>query len=487
MTTYMIMLNKFYLLMAGFFCLVALSSCSDDDSFTTSSKYRLVFSTDTVAMDTVFSHVPTATKTFWVYNKSGEGIRCANVRLERGNQTGFRVNVDGAFLGSTTGYLVNDVEVRNKDSIRVFVELTSPLNNKVEPSRIEDNLVFQLESGVEQKVNLNAWTWDAIKYTDMVIDRDSVINTPRPVIIYGGITVKEGATLTIAAGTTLYFHENAGINVYGRLLVDGKVDGNVTLRGDRIDKMFDYLPYDRVSGQWQGIHFHDTSYGNVISYADIHSTYHAIVCDSSDVSRLKLSLYHSIVHNCQGYGLLTTHSVVDVVNCQLSNTLNDCMAVFGGVARVMQTTMAQFYPFDANRGAALRFANCKDGKTYPLYDFSCTNCLVTGYADDVVMSEADSTVNYTFEFNHCLLRTPAVEDTTRVRNVIWENPEDTVGCGMKHFKKVDIDKQDYDFRLDSASIAIGKAARLEELLFDRIGVRRDEEPDLGCYEYVKEE
>ena len=163
------------------------------------------------------------------------------------------------------------------------------------------------------------------------------------------------------------------------------------------------------------------------------------------------------------------------------------MAVYGGVARIMQTTIAQFYPFDANRGAALRFANVKDGKVYPLYNFSCINCLVTGYGDDVVMSEADSTANYTFDFDHCLLRTPSVEDTTRVHDVIWEDPKDTVSCGTKHFKKVDSDKQDYDFRLDSVSMAIGKAVKLEQLMHDRLGVRRDEEPDLGCYEYVKNE
>ena len=140
-----IMSRKYIHILAWLFCLAAIFSCSDDDSFTSSPNNRLVFSSDTVSLDTVFSQVPTATKTFWVYNRSGDGIRCANVRLERGNQTGFRVNVDGAFLGSSSGFLVNDVEVRNKDSIRVFVELTSPMNNKVEPTLLEDNLIFSLD------------------------------------------------------------------------------------------------------------------------------------------------------------------------------------------------------------------------------------------------------------------------------------------------------------------------------------------------------
>lgn len=473
---------KWLISMLPLMWVMMLFSCSDDDDFSSSAGLRLTFSQDTVRLDTVFSQVPTATKTFWVYNKSGHGIRCSNIRLEKGNQTGFRVNVDGEYLGASEGYQVNDIEVRKSDSLRVFVELTSPANNHIEPTLLEDNLVFSLESGVEQRVNLNAWTWDAEQYRDMRIDRDSIIMSTKPIIIYGGITVSEGAKLTIGAGTTLYFHENAGIDVYGRLLLLGEPDNNVVLRGDRIDNMFDYLPYDRVSGQWQGIHFYEPSYENYINYADIHSTYNGIVCDSSDVSILKLSLYNSVVHNCQGYGLKSTHSVVDVVNCQLTNALHDCMAVFGGVARVMNCTIAQFYPYDANRGAALRFGN---SASHPLYAFDCINSLVTGYADDVVMSEADTTTNYTFTFDHCILRTPAVNDTVNIRDVIWENPEDTVGTGKNHFRMIDIDLIKYDFRLDSLSTAIGKGKPNPDLPFDRLGIRRDEEPDIGCYEYVK--
>lgn len=462
-----------------------LFSCSDDDSFTMSPNHLLSFSQDTVRLDTVFSRIPTSTRTFWVYNRSGDGVRCSNIRLEKGNQTGFRVNVDGSFLGSSAGFQVSDVEVRNKDSIRVYVELTSPANNKDIPSLLEDNLVFLLESGVEQKVNLRAYTWDADIRDRLVIDRDTTILTEKPLVISGGITVNENARLTIAAGSTIYFQDHAGIDVYGTLNVAGDVDHNVVLRGYRLDNLFDYLPYDRVSGQWQGIHFHESSYENSINYADIHSAYNGIVCDSSSVERLKLSLYNSVVHNCQGYGLRTTHAVVDVVNCQISNSLYDCVAIFGGVVRIMYSSLLQFYPYDANRGAALRFTNSDPDYKYPLYSMQCINSLVTGYADDVVMGEADSTAAYDFSFVNCMMRTPAISDTVRAKNVIWENPEDTLTGGVKHFVKVDTKNLIYDFRLDSLSTAIGKAVPDEGLPYDRLGIRRDEEPDLGCYEYVK--
>ena len=163
--------NIIFLIGAMLFC----ASCSDDDSFTTSTSNLLTFSTDTVKMDTVFSRIPSSMRSFWVFNRSGDGIRCSNIRLAKGNQTGFRVNVDGTYLGQTAGFQTHDVEIRNKDSIRVFVELTSVDNGKMEPQKIEDDLVFTLESGVEQKVNLNAFTWDADILTDVVVKEDKEV------------------------------------------------------------------------------------------------------------------------------------------------------------------------------------------------------------------------------------------------------------------------------------------------------------------------
>ena len=137
---------------------LVLGACTDDDSFSTSPSNVLTFSTDTVRFDTLFATVPSSTRTFWVYNKSGDGIRCSTVRLAGGNQMGFRVNVDGEYLGPEAGYQVHNLEIRKNDSVRVFVEITSPENASEGPQLVEDELVFGLESGVEQRVNLNAYT-----------------------------------------------------------------------------------------------------------------------------------------------------------------------------------------------------------------------------------------------------------------------------------------------------------------------------------------
>ena len=463
--------------------LLTMFACTDDDSFSTSAGLRLTFSEDTIFLDTVFSRVPTAAKSFWVFNHSGDGIRCSQVKLEKGNQTGFRVNVDGTYLSSTLGYQTQNVEIRNKDSIRVFVELTSPENGIEGPQLLEDNIVFTMESGVEQKVNLNAYTWDAEILSNLVIKGDTTLGGEKPTVIYGGIRVDSLATLHIPAGKTLYFHAGAGIDVYGRLLVEGTAEQNVILRGDRLDHMFDYLPYDLVSGQWNGIHFFESSYDNRLEYMDLHSTFHGIVCDSSDISRTKLELWNSTVHNCQGAALQEVSSMVNVYNTLLSNTLGPCADISGGNVVLQHCTMAQFYPFDAMRAPALQFHN---GPGQPM-QLACVNSLVTGYAEDVIMgSQNDTTEVFDYRFIGSILRTPKVEtaDSVRFESVIWENTEDTLGTGDNHFRLVDISTQHYDFHLDSLSTAIGKAHKDYALPTDRDGKPRGDSPDIGCYQYV---
>lgn len=462
---------------------IVLTACNDD-SFSTSSSNMLSFSTDTVKLDTIFSTLPTATSSLWVFNRSSDGIRCSSVRLQNGNQSGFRVNVDGTYLGASSGYKLTDVEIRKGDSIRMFVEATLPIRHRDGPQETEDNLIFTLESGVEQTVNLNAWAWDADFLRNVTVSSDSTISSSRPIVVFGGIKVAKGATLTIAAGTTLYFRNEAGIDVEGRLVCEGTAQSGITLRGERLDNMFDYLPYDRVSGNWQGIHFAVSSYDNSIAYTDLHSTYNGIVADSSSIDHTKLYIRNSIVHNCQGYGLYIENGVAVVENCQITNTLGDCLRIDGGEMTVNNCTIAQFYPFDSARGNALSITNQKG----PLNAFICANSIVTGYADDVIygtFDENDSTKTFAYKFEDCILRTPQITEADSIfyENVVFEDVKDTVSTGRKMFREVDADLQRYDFHLAEGAVAIGRASKLTSLPTDREGTIRDDEPDLGCYEW----
>lgn len=465
--------------------LTTLFACADNDTFSSAQDLRLTFSADTVSLDTVFSKVPTTTRTLWVHNNSRDGVRCSSIRLQNGNQTGFRINVNGVYLGESQGYQISDEEIRKGDSIRVFVEATLPVNNSLVPQLVSDDLVFLLESGVQQRVNLRAWSWDADLLDNIVISNDTTLMPQRPTVVRNGIVVKEGATLTLPAGTTLYMHNKACIDVYGRIRCLGTPGNEVVLRGDRLDNMFDYLKYDDVSGQWGGIRIHANSFGNVMEYTDIHSTDSAIVCDSSDTIYKKLSFTASTIHNAKGSGIHADNCDISISNSLISNTLGACLRIKGGITDVNNSTLAQFYPFDSSRDYALKVKE-DTTKTMAL-DFSIRNSIVTGYSQDVVLIASVDTTKSSYLFDHCLLRTPEVSDTIRCRNIIWENPEDTTVAGWKNFRMVDTSKLRYDFHLKETSLAIDSANPMTSLPTDRDATLRDEKPDMGCYEHKKEE
>lgn len=463
------------------------TSCIDDETFTTSLADRLVFSADTIRLDTVFSRVPSSTRTFWVYNRNSKAVRCSSIRLKSGNQTGFRVNVNGIYLGETQGWQITDEELFGGDSLRVFVEATTPYNGGDGPQKISDELVFSLESGLSQGVGLEVWSWDADIVNGISVTSDMTLSTSRPTVVYGDIVVGEGATLTIPPGKTLYMHSGAKIDVRGTLKCMGEPGREVILRGDRLDRMFDYLPYDGVSGQWGGVVFRPTSYDNILRYTDIHAACDAVVCDSSDTDRTKLTVENSTIHNNKGHGLYADNCKLTLTNTVLSNCLGSCLYMAGGDIMVNGCTLAQFYPFDANRGDALTFADTIDGGRRTIKRLSVVNSIVTGYADDVVMAYLTDTVSKPYYFAHSMLRTPEPADTSRFEHIVWENVEDTVIAGWKNFSKIDIELLQYDFSLAPTSLAIDAADPETSPADDRSGQTRDRKPDMGCYEAVKKE
>ena len=426
-----------YMIKRIFFFLIAalalLTACSDNDSFTTDRSHRLTFTTDTVRMDTLFATVPSATYTFWVHNQSGDGLRLRSVRLERSGQSGFRVNVDGSYLNP----VVNNLEIREGDSIRVFVEVTAFENASADPQLVEDNLLFTLESGVEQRVNLRTYSWNAELWQTVDVTADQTIESATPIVVYGGIHVANDAMLTIK-NTELYFHDGAGITVDGALTVE-----NSLLRGDRLDHMFDYLPYDRVSGQWKGITVNPHAVGCLLLDSELRNAMDGIVADTTTVV-----LSGSTVHNCKGSGLWAHDCVVDIQYSTLSNTLKDCLTLLGCQATLDHVTLAQFYPLSANRGFALRFEPSEQ-----VFSLTCSNTLVTGYAEDVIEGEVDENSKYSFA--NCLLRTVVPEDTQFFKDIIWEKKDDDIQ-GKKHFVLVDEDNMIYDFRLKEESPAYEK-------------------------------
>ncbi len=466
-----------------------MASCGEMESWTTNPDVRLSFSRDTLAFDTVITGAGSATQTFVVHNAKEDGVRITQVRLAKGAESPFRVNVDGQYLYNGVG---QDFEVRGKDSIYVRAFVKMPVTDSYDIEAQEDELQFTLESGVVQRVVLTSSGLNVTVMRAKIVDNDTILTTERPYQVFDSLVVNPGCTLTLPAGCTLMLHDGADIIVYGTLRVEGTLEKPVILRGDRTDRMFPYLPYDNTPNRWGGVHIKGESRGNSFVQLDLHSSDYGITVDSTDMASLSepvLILENSVLHNIGGPGLTLRNTWAAVIGTQLSNTLGDVVSVTGGDVQFVHCTLAQFYPFSANRANALWLSN-KDGENeLPLYRAHFLNCVITGYAEDVMMGDlvqAEGMENINYLFQNSLLRTIVGDDMERFRNIKYDVKDSVEVVAEENFKLFDTDNFWYDFAPDSLSAIRGLADYdyANQYPIDRLGVSRlaDGEPDAGAYE-----
>ena len=463
-----------------------LMSCSDDDSFTTSRDARLTFPLDTLRLDTAISGIPTSTYSFVVRNKGSKGIRISKARLLKGDE--FQANVDGTNINAAYDY---PIEVRKGDSITVFVKLLSKKTSSDEAQPVEDVLQFVLESGEVQSVTLLGYSQDVYTLGNYTISSDTTFTPERPIHITGTLKVAEGKKLTILPGTTLIFSPVSSLDVEGQLYANGTTDSAIVFRCDRMDHMFTHQTYDKIPGMWRGVNFRSSSYGNYLNHVEIHGGEYGLRADSSDVSREKLRVENSRITNTKGDCVTLTNCLAFIGNSELSNTLGNCVTIYGGDYSFVHCTIANFYPFEGDRGRAVWLYNSYNGRSLPLRSALFENCIISGWSEDELFASfSDDNTEKSYLFRSCLLTTPEPEDKSEYPGCIFENTQDTL-WGSKNFRKFDYDYLIFDFRLKAQSLARNNAdvaVTQNYYPLDRNGVARldDNAADIGCYEYVEE-
>lgn len=473
-------------LWGGFLLLCSLVSCMKEEDYSTSPSDLLRFSKDTLDFGVVISGQPTQTYTFMVYNPHDKSIRIPSVYLQGGTTSDFRVNVDGAYLENGNG---TDFEIASHDSMRVFLFLNTPESDADQPIPTEDKLVFITQGGAQQEVVLKGSGQSVIPLKGAIITRDTLLDAKRPYQIFDSLVVAEQANLKLAAGVRLYFHPNASLLVDGKIEAAGSIEQPVTFRGDRLGDMFSQQPYDRIPGQWGGIILRGSSYGNHLSYCDIHSGTFGIRCDSSDISMEKLRIENSIIHNVSGNGLAVRGANIFAGNCQITNAGGDCVQLIGGNSTFIHCTIGRFYVFQGGEGVALRFTNEDNETHFPLQKADFHNCIITGYAADEIMgtpSDKYDEETFNYLFNKCLLNTPEIENG-HANGCLWETDADPYAREKNFTPEFDLKQLLFNFELAPTSRAVNSAdAQIAKDYYptDRLGRSRlsDDGPDLGCYE-----
>lgn len=461
--------------------LLFLCGCSWDEEFTTDYSCSLSFSADTVKMDTVFAGVASASDCFMVYNTNSAGVRLDAV-LAGGSGSSFRINIDGQGGTQITG-----LEIPAGDSLFCFVSVNIPESGATELFYAFDSIRFVLESGKVQFVRLSAYGQNAVRLTGRRIEHDTTFTARLPYLVYDSLYVAEGATLTLAPGTKLYFHNSAVLDVAGRLVADGTVDSVILMRGDRLDDMQTVppIPYDVVAGQWGGIRLRSSSYENLFRYCDIHSCDFGIKADSASVAETKFSLYSSIVHNVNVNCIEATGCRIEVANSQITNAGVSCVDIAGGWSDFTFCTIAGFSLWSVGSQAVM-LTDRRGQVEVPFDGARFTNCIITGRHSDEFVTELSDSIKKldSYYVGNSLVMTVDSLDT-HYHSVLFDSHEKENG-GAANFKDNSRNGYRSVFELDSLSCARGIADSLSvKWPVDLKGIPRPPSgADAGCLQFV---
>lgn len=461
------------LTLAALVGLTVASSCISDD-FTTSSSDILSFSTDTLSFDTVFTDLGTPTARLKVYNRAKKSINITSISLKEPD-TRFAINVDGL-----SGTSFSDIEIRGEDSIFVFVECRLPLSATDAPALTSDELQF-LTNGVRQSVTLEAWGQNVTRLRDVRITQDTRFTAERPIVVFDSLIVEPGATLRVDPGVQLLFHDKASLTVRGTLEAVGEPGKMIAMRGDRLDNVLPDVGYDIMAGQWTGIDIAPGSYGNRMEYVDMRSTVQGLRVDSTgDLSRSKLYLLNSWLHNSQGSALTVSHAAVTALGTCFSEAADHVVSLTGGAYDFVQCTFSNYYLFAAPFGSIVGLYHLlpddATAMSNPLMRASFDNCIVYGMAADINVPDLKGSSVF---FRNTLFRASGNDDDNFL-SCLWDKDPLFYTERPKYIFN-------YRVRPDSPAIGAGNAAYvLPACRRDMDGVDRLEHgaPTLGAYQFV---
>lgn len=444
-------------------CLIGATACIED-GFTTSPSDQPVPSVDTLKMGTLYTGEGSATHRLVLYNPHGKGLSIQDISVSGERADCYRLNVDGL-----SGRNFQNVEIRANDSIYIFVEATPPSADSDEPVEMNASLDITT-NGQRQSVVINAQAQDVVTLRGLVIDHDTRLDYRRPVRVLDSLVVAPRATLTLAPGLTMLFHDKAFLAVEGRLVSQGTAEAPVTLTGDRIDNVVGDIPFDLMSRQWEGVYF-DSQEHHVLTHTVIKNTWYGVV-----VSAGTLEMTNCVLRN-SGNTVLQAHpgSRVEAVGCELAEAAWGVVLLSGGDHYFNHCTLANYYLFSAIRGPLFAEDWATEGAEKAKAEL--TNCILYGLAGgELWQGSLDDTEVY---LRSCLLGSPGSDDSHFIGCLWGQDPL---------YRTV---REDYlfDYRLKEGSPAIGAANPSltdSRAALDFYGLPRGAAPDLGAYVYTPE-
>lgn len=485
-----------------FLCAISLlifSSCRKDFS-TVLSSGNLSFSKDTVYLDTVFTNIGSSTYNLKVYNKSNKNISIPSVALGRGENSFYRLNVDGI-----PGKVFENVEILAKDSLYIFIETTIDYSQVSNPIYTDDIIFDNSENlqdvklvtlvkdahflfpsknanGFIESINIGIGAnGDDIKVNGFYLNENTIFTNEKPYVIYGYCAVASTKTLTIEAGAKIHFHANSGliISKNATLTIEGELNNKVFMEGDGLEPQFSEIP-----GQWGVIWLRAGSKNNSIKNTIIKNASVGIIADSIDNNaNPTLTIKNSQIYNSSSFGILGRETNIYGENLVINNSGQSSLAcTIGGTYNFVHSTFANFWNRSFRQYPSVLINNFyaynKDNEeiveTRHLIAANFTNCIIDGNSNiELVIDKVEGTAfNYSFKNN--LIRFKEINDPIHyIDNVFNGNP---------NFKSPENNK----LIIGENSDAIKKGSEEGRFLVpnDILGIIRTMPPDIGAYQHI---
>jgi len=433
--------------------LIGISSCRDDFEFEQASD-QLGFSTDTISLDTIFNHTNSQTYKFTVHNRQNEDVEIPRISLGRGENSFYRLNVDGM-----PGYNFENVAVRAKDSIFVFVEIAAG-DAPVNPF-YEDEVNFETTNG-SQQVKLISWIEKALFYNTDMQENFSLgnvdWNSDYSRVIYGNVTAEN---FNATAGTKIYFHDSSSLTVNGTMNVSGTKGNEVRFRSDRHDERSDSLP-----NMWGKIKIKSPSESilNKINYAIIKGGNIGLEVENS-----KLEISNTKILNNEIIGLYAIQANISGENLVINNSNIAALGIEGGTYDFRHCTFANFH--NIGQGA---------GQNYSLY-----------LSDTTGENNSPAPVDQAYFYNSIFYGRgyDAIHIDEGINNYVFNsnvirgtNPEGAINTTDEDPMFIDPGFGKNDVRINAESEVIGHASSEWLIPTDINGIPRSGQLNPGAYQ-----
>ncbi|MEW2922272.1 hypothetical protein AB1A65_12435 [Muricauda sp. ANG21] len=497
---------------------IAIASCRKDFEYVPSTG-NLKFSKDTVFLDTVFTNIGSSTYSLKVYNRSDEDIYIPYVGLESGQNSSYRLNVDGL-----SGKEFNDVPLLAKDSLYVFIETTFDISQTSENEFLYTESLFFGTGPMTQKVELVTLVRDAVflyprtlsdgTKESLVLGMDEngaeikvegfylepnelLFSNEKPYVIYGYAAVSKGNTLTMQPGTRVHFHHNSGIlidtgasiSINGTLSEDPDVlENEVVFEGDRLEPFYADQP-----GQWGALWIREGSSSNTINYLTLkNATVGLRIEGDNTLDSPTLTLQNTQIYNSQNHNIWSTGAYITAENTVLGSAgSSSFLGELGGKYSFTHSTLANYWPHGFRNGTTVSLRNFRmneagNREVAPMENADFVNCIVFGSMDTELLLQQDSNADFNFSFSDCLLKL-SLDDDLVVENPLYNFENSSFYRNIVFNEDPDFNKpteNQLNINENSAAIDLADPNVSLTVPIDILGINRTQNPDLGAYEFV---